>query len=121
MLLCFGVPPLLQRNTFQCVLATDGVISIVTFLYADIQWAVADSQTESGSGSGLSGSEGITLEGFATVGFSDGVQFDVIPGSSTEDIMNINSTSNIAVPGMWIFRVDGTDIESGGMLLAPSY
>ena len=55
------------------MLATDGVISVVVFLYADIQWAMADSQSgalESG-GSRLS-----NVNDFAAVGFSNGIEFD---------------------------------------------
>ncbi len=100
------------------MLATDGVISVVVFLYADMQWAMADSQNR-GSGSGGSGLSDVN--DFAAVGFSNGIEFDVISGSYTEEILYINSTSNIAVPGMWTFRVDGINIEIGGtcMILLP--
>ena len=29
-----------------------------------------------------------------------------IPGSRTDDIINISSTSNVGVPGIWVFRLD---------------
>ena len=87
------------------------MISVVVFLYADMQWAMADSQSRS-SGSGRSGISDVN--DFAAVEFSNGIEFDEIPGSYMEDILHINSTSNIAVPGMWIFRMDGINIEIGG-------
>ena len=40
------------QNTFQVVLASDGVSSYALFLYADIQWSKTDSPIGSGSGSG---------------------------------------------------------------------
>ena len=70
---------------------TDGTYSFVIFLYADnlIQWSLG-----------------------AQAGFNagDGVRSTTIPGSLTEDILNIASTSNIGVPGKYLFRVDDTSI-----------
>ena len=36
----------------------------------------------------------------------DGTVSYTIPGSLTEEIINIDSTTNVGVPGMWVFRVD---------------
>ncbi len=98
----------LQTNTFQCVMATDGVTSFVLFLYADgqIQWTTGDA---SGGIGGLGGTP-------AQVGFNagDGVRFTTVPGSRTNEIINIEYTSNLAVPGMWVFRVDEEHIVAGG-------
>ncbi len=98
----------LQTNTFQCVMATDGINSFVIFLYADgeIQWTTGDA---SGGTGGLGGTP-------AQVGFNagDGIRFATVPGSRTSDIINITQTSNVAVPGVWIFRVDEEDIAGGG-------
>ena len=33
-----------------------------------------------------------------------------IPCSGTKDISMLTSSSNVGEPGMWVFRVDGTDI-----------
>ena len=76
-------------NTFQVVLATDGNKTFVMFLYEDIQWGDAGT----------------------TVGFNAGdqLQFITIPESfTTEGILNLESTSNVGIPGVYIFRVDET-------------
>ena len=67
------------------------------FLYADgrIQWT-----TGSRSG-GLGGTEAL-----AGINGGDGENFVTIPGSRTSSIINIDKTSNIGVPGVWIFKVD---------------
>ena len=103
-----------QRNTFQCVMASDGQRSYIYFLYADglIQWTTGDA---SGGMEGLGGTP-------AQVGFDagDGVRFATIPESQTAAIINISSTSNVGITGMWIFRVEEQKIlisEYGGTLL----
>ena len=87
----------LQVNTFQCVMASDSNSLYVLFLYADIQWTRAD--------------EGSAL---AQAGFNagDNRTFYLIPGSGTEAIRNINSTSNVGVPGMWIFKVSESFVQT---------
>ena len=57
-------------------------------MYADIEWT--------SSGGSLAG-----------INAGDGVNHVTIPGSRTSGILNIEETSNIGVPGVWIFRVDG--------------
>ena len=82
---------LLQTNTFQCVLATDGYESYVIFLYAHkrIQW-----------------SNDIFNRMHAVAGISagDGNNFNTIPESQTSDIINIDETSNVGIPGVWMFQ-----------------
>ena len=97
-----------QTNTFQAVLATDSVRSFVIFLYADgeIQWT-------SGDGShGVHGLGGTP----AQVGFNagDGIRHAVIPASYTDAIINITHTSNVDIPGVWVFRVDEETVVIGG-------
>ena len=84
-------------NTFQCVLATNGVHSFVLFLYADglIQW-IRGEPSES--------SDLIAVAGYSTL---EGDHFFNIPGSGTAEIMNVTQTSNIGVPGMWILPAEG--------------
>ena len=73
-------------NTFQAVLATNGNKTFVLFLYHDIKWSIA------------------TLIGF-NVG--DGVNYYIVPESLTADgVLNLDSTSNVGIPGMYIYRVD---------------
>ena len=70
------------------------------FLYADerIQWTTG---SDSGGSRGIGGTE-------ALVGINGGdyEHFVTIPGSRTSRIINIDKTSNIGVPGVWIFKVD---------------
>ena len=84
-----------QTNTFQCVLATDGLKSLATFLYADgeIQWTTGDASDESG---GLGGTGTPAHAGFSA---GDGIRFALLPQSDTPEIMNVSTTSNIGVPG----------------------
>ena len=94
---------MLQTNTFQCVLATDGVESFVMFLYAfeGIQWTTADS---SGGYGGLGRHAAL-----AGINAGDGVNSVVIPGSQTPEIINIDQTSNVGIPGVWMFQVGEGD------------
>ena len=84
-------------NTFQCVLATSELESFVMFLYVDLQWTTGDF---SGGLAGLGGTE-------ALAGFNAGDQINsyIIPGSRTPSIINITTTSNVGIPGTWIFKV----------------
>ena len=95
-------------------MATDGTFSFVVFRYADglIQWTTGDA---SGGSGGLGGTP-------AQGGFNagDGTRFLSIPGSRTSAIVNIATTSNVGIPGLWIFRVDLSEIAtpSPGMYVA---
>ena len=84
-------------NTFQCVLATSELESFVMFLYADLQWTTGDN---SYGYDGFGGTE-------ALAGFNAGDQINsyTIPGSRTSNITNITRTSNVGIPGTWIFKV----------------
>ena len=75
-------------NTFQCVLVTDGSLSFVIFLYGEIQWAM------------VSGDPAVV-----GVNVGDGIRQQNVSESLTEEIININTTSNTGVPGVWIFRL----------------
>ena len=99
---------MLQRNTFQCVLATDGLQSFIIFLYPAglIQWTTGDidaSEETNGFGGGP-----------AVAGYdaNDGENFFNIPGSGTDDIINVTRTSNVGNPGTWIFS---TTLQQQGM------
>lgn len=74
----------IQENTFQVVLATDGEVSFVFFIYGDIEW------------------------GFSNIGFrnSDGSRNFMVPGALTSRTVDIELTSNVGVPGLYIYRVD---------------
>lgn len=95
-------------------MATNGAQSFVIFHYADdgIQWTTGDA---SGGSNGFGGTP-------AQVGFNagDGVRYSSVPGSRTADIVNIETTSNVDVAGVWVFRVDAEDIATGGCTSDPS-
>ena len=61
------------------------------FLYDDIQWAEYGYEAVAGMNAG------------------DNVHHITIPGSMTSSILNIIETSNVGVPGVWIFsfKLDG--------------
>ncbi|XP_059729648.1 sushi, nidogen and EGF-like domain-containing protein 1 isoform X2 [Haemorhous mexicanus] len=89
-----------KGNTFQAVLTTDSKMFYIILNYWDIQWttgAASDGDAETG----LGGTP-------AHAGFNSGddTNFYNIPGSQTDAIINITTTSNIKVPGRWVFRVD---------------
>ena len=77
---------------------TNGVHSFAINNYEDdgINWSSVESL---GSGNGLTGTA-------AQAGFNDGygINYFLVPGSNTPDIINISSTSNVGIPGKWIFR-----------------
>ena len=75
------------------VLATDDTATYVLFLYGDIQWPEM---------------EGVTV----TIGFNagDGMRFLNLPeASSFTTLSTLPLTSNVGVPGIYIFRVDQTE------------
>ncbi|NXG08040.1 TECTA protein, partial [Sakesphorus luctuosus] len=92
-------------NTFQAVLITDGMFSFAIFNYYEISWTTG---TASG-GDPLTGLGGV----MAQAGFNGGnlTNFFSLPGSRTLDIVNIEETTNVNVPGRWAFRVDGREID----------
>lgn len=96
-------------------MVTDGILSFVIFLYADegIQWTTGGGGISDGV-DGLGGSP-------AQVGFNagDGIRSYSVPESQTRAVINISMTSNVGVPGVWIFQVNGENIRSpiSGMYL----
>jgi len=83
------------RNTFQCVLATDGSRSFAVFMYHQIMWSVG---TESG-------------DTHAQVGFDagDGKRHTSLPESQHSSVQSLKSKSNVDNPGLFIFQIDGAD------------
>ncbi|NXW66419.1 TECTA protein, partial [Eurystomus gularis] len=89
-----------KGNTFQAALTTNTERSFIILNYWDIQWTTGvasggDAET------GLGGTP-------AHAGFNSGddKNFYNIPGSQTDAIINITTTSNVNVPGRWVFQVD---------------
>ena len=78
-------------NSFQLVLASDGSITYVIFIYGDIQWGTRRT----------------------TVGFNGGSRlrsYNLPESFSTAAVLNLESTSNVGRPGVYIFRVDQPSI-----------
>ena len=44
-----------------------------------------------------------------------------IPGSQTAAVLNIYNTSNVGVPGLWVFKVDQNSIAQPGPSSMPIY
>ena len=83
------LPPRLQLNTFQVVLATDGQRSLAVFNYAE---------------------DAINRAGGAVAGYNvgDGERYFKLPGSLSEDIQHIDNTNgNTGRQGQWVLSLDG--------------
>ena len=80
----------LQVDTLQVVLTTDGDKSFVFFIYTNIQW------------------------GEAGIGFNagDGVRSYTLPGSRSPAAKEIEDGSNVGVEGVYAYRVDLPEIAS---------
>lgn len=106
-------------NTFQSVLITDGRESVVIFNYNVTAWTTG---TASGGNAdtGLGGTP-------AQSGFNagDGTSFFDLPGSRTNQILNLPLTSNVGRCGKWMFQTHGANVVSGacswGVQLAHNY
>ena len=77
----------MQRNTFQVVLASDWQLSFAIFIYDEITFGP---------------------RAMAAFDAGDGNRFYSIPGP----IRNIESTSNVNRPGVYVFRIDSDNILS---------
>ena len=94
------------------MLVTDGAnSSFVIFLYADggIQWTTGDAER------GEDGFGGTP----ARVGFNegDGIRSATVPASRTDDIVDIELTSNVGIPGVWAARIDQEEFTLGQCLI----
>ena len=84
-----------QLNSFQAVMAMDGVTSYILFLYKDLQWTTSDACPSSLPEAGISA--------------GDGVRSTTLPSSGTTNIVSLTQTSSAGVPGLHILS------SSGGM------
>ncbi|KAJ7304146.1 hypothetical protein JRQ81_011674 [Phrynocephalus forsythii] len=89
-----------KASILSTLLTTNGKISFIMLNYDDIQWTTGIAS----GGNAKTGLGGIP----AQAGFDSGdkVNFYNIPGSRTPDIINIGKTTNVKVPGRWVFQVD---------------
>ncbi|CAG5119632.1 unnamed protein product, partial [Candidula unifasciata] len=96
-----------KKNTFQAVLVLDttGKLSFVILNYAKIEWTTG-SNSLGHSLTGLGGNP-------AQAGFNAGdtVHFFEIEGAGTSSVINLTATSNMGIPGKWIFRIDSSEIQ----------
>ena len=99
-----------QTNTFQGVIAKSGNETYAIYLYADglMQWTSGSDGTN-GFG-GYSASVGYTITNGSCLSYHLYYKNLIfLPGSDTCSIIYINSRSNVGVPGMFVFALDGTD------------
>lgn len=80
------------RNSFQCLLVTDGLRSYVIFLYADINF-----------GDGYAGS--------ATIGFDSGYDHSYDVFQSPSEALEADERSNVGVPGAFVHEVSSADFS----------
>ncbi|XP_053072046.1 sushi, nidogen and EGF-like domain-containing protein 1 isoform X3 [Acinonyx jubatus] len=96
-------------NTFQTVLITDGKFSFTIFNYESITWTTG---THASSGGDTTGLGGIAAQAGFNAG--DGRRYFSIPGSRTADMVEVETTTNVGVPGRWAFRIDDAQVRVGG-------
>ena len=77
----------MQVNTFQAVLTSDGNATYAMFLYRDIQWGDSDTSVGFNAGDGIRG-------------------FNLPESLTVEGILNLESATNVGIPGAFYFRVD---------------
>ena len=99
----------LQTNTFQCAIATDGNVTSVYMLYPEnlIEWTTGDSDGGVGGLGGDPADVGLVSQDPAASFFFPNI-------SNTSEVADIESTSNVGIAGLWIFRADGPYIISPG-------
>lgn len=85
----FGGSSFSPVNTFQIVLITDGKLSFTIFNYESITWTTGMHASSGGDFAGLGGIA-------AQAGFNagDGKRYFNIPGSRTDDIADVEMTTN---------------------------
>ncbi|KAJ7418322.1 Sushi, nidogen and EGF-like domain-containing protein 1 [Willisornis vidua] len=105
----FGGNSFSPVNTFQIVLITDGKLSFTIFNYESISWTTGMHASSGGDFAGLGGIA-------AQAGFNagDGKRYFNIPGSRTDDIADVEMTTNVGIPGRWVFRIDDAQVQVGG-------
>ncbi|XP_006875291.1 PREDICTED: sushi, nidogen and EGF-like domain-containing protein 1 [Chrysochloris asiatica] len=105
----FGGSASTPVNTFQVILITDGKLSFTIFNYESITWTTGTHASSGGDATGLGGIA-------AQAGFNagDGQRYFSIPGSRTADMAEVETTTNVGVPGRWAFRIDDAQVRVGG-------
>ncbi|OXA41936.1 Sushi, nidogen and EGF-like domain-containing protein 1 [Folsomia candida] len=111
-------PGLGLRNTFQTILVRGQVDAFIIYLYHQIQWTDAPSETFGDGGDPCTGTNGKhpAMAGFDS---GDGVSRFVLPGSCTTNAINLAQTTNINIPGAWVFRVLDTVVTPCNVTCIP--
>ncbi len=93
------------------MIGTNGELTSVCLFYPEdlIEWTTGDSDGGSGGLGGNPASVGLVAEDQAASYF-----FNI---SGTNEVVEIESTGNLGVNGLWVFRVDGPNIIFPGALL----
>ncbi|XP_077312606.1 sushi, nidogen and EGF-like domain-containing protein 1 [Lithobates pipiens] len=97
-------------NTFQAVLITNASLTFAMFNYASIHWTTGTS-----SGGDSKGTGGTPALAGVNSGYKVG--YYQIASSLTSEIINISSTSNVNVPGRWVFKLDKLYPEDPGGII----
>ncbi|KAJ7993401.1 hypothetical protein DPEC_G00272060 [Dallia pectoralis] len=105
----FGGSDFTPVNTFQVILITNGELSFTVFQYHNISWTTG---MHASSGGDLAGLGGIAAQAGFNAG--DGKRYFNIPGSRTDDVVDVEETTNVGYPGKWVFRIDNAQVEVGG-------
>ncbi|KAL4630710.1 sushi, nidogen and EGF-like domain-containing protein 1 [Arapaima gigas] len=105
----FGGNSFTPVNTFQVILITDEERSFTIFQYNNITWTTG---MHASSGGDLAGLGGIAAQAGFNAG--DGRRYFNIPGSRTDDVVDVEETTNVGYPGRWVFRIDDAQVEVGG-------
>lgn len=93
---------LIIRNALDC---SSGDFD-VEFRYHECGWATGDASSGTGGCGGTPAQAGFDA--------GDGVNYVEIPGSRTEAILNLCTTSNVSMPGVWQFSVRGGGVVCPG-------
>ncbi|XP_072540201.1 sushi, nidogen and EGF-like domain-containing protein 1 isoform X2 [Salminus brasiliensis] len=104
----FGGSSITPVNTFQVVLITDGKLSFTIFQYHNITWTTG---MHASSGGDIAGLGGIAAQAGFNAG--DGKRYFNIPGSRTDDVVSVETTTNVGYPGRWVFRIDDAHVQVG--------
>ncbi|XP_022531192.2 sushi, nidogen and EGF-like domain-containing protein 1 [Astyanax mexicanus] len=104
----FGGSSITPVNTFQVVLITDSKLSFTIFHYHNITWTTG---MHASSGGDIAGLGGIAAQAGFNAG--DGKRYFNIPGSRTDDVVEVETTTNVGYPGRWVFRIDDAQVQVG--------
>ncbi|XP_043926270.1 sushi, nidogen and EGF-like domain-containing protein 1 [Protopterus annectens] len=104
----FGGSSFSPVNTFQTVMIADEEFAFTIFNYETITWTTGMHASSGGDFAGLGGIA-------AQAGFNagDGKRYFNIPGSRTDDIVDVEETTNVGIPGRWVFRIDDAHVQVG--------